>query len=521
VRGAILRNTAWSTFAVIASPVLQFLFGGLTLRYVGVGATGFSLAVAAALGIAARIGTFGIGEAALPAIASALAGNDEQRGRRLIGAVLTIYFFTGLATAVVMLTFADSFVRWSQSPVETTTAVRFVAISCLTHVLGQMQAAVTMVLKAASRYDLVTVVTMPLSVIFGLSACALVPLFPSLTTIALLGVVSGTVGLLLSVAVASQAVPVLRRPLPGLTELVGLARYGFWLMLTQLLTILAAGVDDLVITGTCGAAAIPPWAIAKRFWMTAHTFLAQHVEHLIPTLGSMRDTASHALAKVSRIMHWYIMAFAAVTYTLMAWCGEAVVGVVAGGSVGELCRVPIFAFSMFGLCLALLIIPLTTALAQGFARPSFVVSLLSNSAHLLAVYGLGVVYGAPAVYYAPLASIPSLVFALGTTPTKLFDPFAAFSRLETVRVPLMMGFLGVTSSLAAPSGLGLWQRVALGGLLAVAALIGTIMVERSFGVNSSCHEQLAEVFSYALGVAKRSIAVLLARFQSGRTGSQH
>ena len=85
---AVVRNSVWSTFAVVASPLLQFVFGGLTLRYVGVDATGFSLAVGAVLGIAGRFGTCGIGEASLPAIASALASGDAMRTRRLIGLVL-------------------------------------------------------------------------------------------------------------------------------------------------------------------------------------------------------------------------------------------------------------------------------------------------------------------------------------------------------------------------------------------------------------------------------------------------
>ena len=67
----IFRNSFWSTFASVASPVLAFLFGGLTIRYVGIEAAGFSMAIGSILGIASRFGTLGIGDAIVPAMAAA------------------------------------------------------------------------------------------------------------------------------------------------------------------------------------------------------------------------------------------------------------------------------------------------------------------------------------------------------------------------------------------------------------------------------------------------------------------
>ena len=192
----VLRNSVWSTMAVVASPILQFLFGGLTLRYVGVEATGFSLAVAAALGIAARVGTFGIGEAALPAIASALAAGHERRVQRLIGVVLTVFLVSSVATAATMLACTSLIVQWSKVPVTTTTATTFVAISCLTHIVSQVNLALVTILRSAGRYDLVTAITTPLTLVSGVVACVLVPLFPSLTTVATWGLASAGVGAL-------------------------------------------------------------------------------------------------------------------------------------------------------------------------------------------------------------------------------------------------------------------------------------------------------------------------------------
>lgn len=508
----VFRNSAWSTLSVIASPLLQFLFGGLTLRYVGVEATGFSLAVGAVLGIAARFGTCGIGEAALPAIAASLGANDERRVRGLIGVVFAVFGVSSVLSAMLLMAVAGPFVEWSKSPVDSTTAASYIAIACLSHVLGQLNLALTTILRAAGRYDLVTAVTTPLTLVSGIAACILVPLFPSLMTVAMLGLASAAVGLLVCLGVASRSVAAIRRPLLGLAEVPALARYGFWLLLTQAFGALTGGVDDLVITGTCGAAVVPPWAIGKRLWLTAHTFLAQHTEHLIPTLGSLRQSGREAVDGVAMAMHWYVMLLAAVGYTLMASWGELIVGAVAGADVAALCQPAIIAYSIVGIGYALLILPVIVALAEGASRPAFIVALLSNTAQIAAVFGLAKAFGAPAVYYAPVAALPALLLATGTTATSFFDSRAAWLRIRPVLVPAGCGLVGVIASMAIPDGdFPVWQRLLVGGLLAAGVFLATIGWERMLGVNAAFHRQLVRVVWHAFEVvahlAHRSTAM--------------
>jgi O-antigen/teichoic acid export membrane protein len=501
VMKTVFRNSAWSTFAVIVSPVLQFLFGGLTLRYIGVDATGFSLAVGAVLGIAARFGTCGIGEAALPAIAAALGKHDERRVRGLCGVVLAVFGLSSVATAASLVTFAGPFLTWAHSPVESTEAAMFIFIACVSHVLGQLNLALTTILRAAGRYDLVTAAATPLALVSGVTACLLVPVFPSLRTVALIGLASSAAGVLLSLAVASRTVTAVRRPTLGLAELPGLLRYGVWLVLTHAFGALTGGIDDLVITGTCSATVVPPWAIGKRLWITAHTFLAQHTEHLIPTLSSLRQTARDAADGMVIAMHWYVMLMAGVGYTLMASCGELIVGAVAGSDVASLCRPALLAYSLMGLAYALLIIPVIVSMAEGASRPAFVVALLSNTAQIAAVFWLARTFGAPSVYYAPMAAVPVLAFATGTTASSLFDGRVALLRIRPVLVPIVVGVAGIAASILLPRhGLAAWQRFTAGGSLAIGVFCATIVVERLVGVNHTFHRQLARVARHALDV---------------------
>ena len=507
---AVVRNSVWSTFAVVASPLLQFVFGGLTLRYVGVDATGFSLAVGAVLGIAGRFGTFGIGEASLPAIASALASGDAMRTRRLIGLVLVIYIASSVITAGAVYACADPFIEWSRAPVADAIARFFIACACLSFVLGQLNLALATFLRAAGRYDLVTGVTTPLTLASGIVACVVVPLFPSLITVALVGLISGIVTTLITAAVVSRTVPAVRRPLLGCAELPALARYGFWLSLTHAFSALTGGVDDLVITGACGANAVPPWAIGKRLWLTAHTFLAQHTEHLIPMLGSLRHSARDVAAGVAMAMHWYVMLLAATGYTFMASSGEVIVGMVAGPDVAALCQPAILSYSVAGIVFALLIIPVIGAMAEGASRPAFIVSLLSNTAQIAAVFWLARWFGAPAVYYAPVAALPLLLLATGTTATRIFDAHAAWRWIQPVLVPSIMGLAGIAASTAIiDGGFSAWQRLAAGGSLATGVLAATIATERMLSINAVFHRQLVRVLWHARDWAAGSVYRLL------------
>ncbi len=502
----VLRNSVWSTFAVVASPVLQFLFGGLTLRYLGVETTGFSLAVGAVLAIAARFGTFGIGEAALPKIAAALGAHDERKVRGLVGVVLAVFGVSSIATAATFWSLSGQFVEWAKSPVDSATAAAFVAIACVSHVLGQLNLAMSTILRAAKRYDLVTAVTTPLSLVSGVAACTLIPVFPSLMTVAAIGLASASVGLLAGLLAASRAVPAARRPLLALSELPSLARYGFWICLTHAFGSLTGGIDNLAITGICGAAAVPPWAIGKHLWLTAHTFLAQHTQHLIPTLSSLGQTDRDAVDGMAMAMHWYVMVLAAAGYTLMASCGDLIVGAVAGGHVAALCKPAVFAYSLLGIACALLIIPVILAMAKGASRPAFIVALLSNTAQITAIYWLASRYGAPAVYYAPLAAVPLLLLAVATTATRIFDPHAAWRWIRPVCVPGIMGLAGIAVSIATfKFGFSAWQRLAAGGVLAVGVVAATIVIEQSLSINAVFHRQLVRVLWHALDLTAGSV----------------
>jgi len=497
----VFRNSAWSIFAVVASPILQFLFGGLTLRYVGLEATGFSLAIGAVLGIAARFCTCGIGEAALPAIATALGAHDDRRVRGLIGVILAVFVLSSVATSIALIAFAEPFMAWSKSPFESTTAaITFIVIACAAHALGQLTLAITTILRAAGRYDLVTAVTTPLSLISGVAACILVPLFPSLTTVALVGLASAVVAMLVSATVAARAVPLIRRPMLGFNELPSLARYGFWLMLTHAFGALTGGIDELAITGTCGAAVLPPWTIGKRLWLATHTVLAQHTEHLIPTLGSLRHTARDAVEDLSMAMHWYVMVLAAAGYTLMASCAELLVGAVAGGDVAALCQPAILAFSLLGMGYAMLIIPVIKSLAEGSSRPAFIVAVLSNTSQITAVVWLARTFGAPMLYYAPVIALPGLVLATGTTQTSLFDARTAWLRMKPVLIPTMIGLAGILLSMTIPSYFSPLQRLIAAAALAAGVFAATIGVERSLAINAVFHRQLSRVTRHAIDV---------------------
>jgi O-antigen/teichoic acid export membrane protein len=505
----IFRNSFWSTFASVASPILVFLFGGLTIRYVGIEAAGFSMAVGSILGIAGQFGTLGIGDAILPAMAAAIAAGDRLRVRMLIGTLLLATAFSSCITAAAIVTFAGPIIDWTRTSIPSSVANAFIAITAVSTIVGSLTGTMMGILRSACRHDIVTKTVLPLSILSGVTGCILVPLYPSLMTVALISCCGGLITLPIFFTLARRIVPETVRPAFSLAEFPSLARYGFWISLTRILSAMTGGVDDLVITAACGAAALPPWSICKKLLLTVHTFLAQHVEHLIPTLGSIREKSRQTFESINAGMHWYVVVLAAAGYTFAAWSGPAIIAAVAGGKVASLCAIPLLSYSVYGIALSLSIIPVISAMALSDAKPGFVISLLVNTSQLIALVLLTRTMGVPAAYYTPLFAIPFLLATLGTSSSRLLDPWLFWRRIRPVLVPATYGLAGVVSSLMVPATFTLLQRAAVGAVLAPCVLALIIATEHCLGINAEPHRQLARVARHAVGLAGRVFRTLV------------
>ena len=504
----IFRNSFWSIFSSVSGPVLSFLFGGLTIRYVGIEAAGFSLAVGAVMGIAGRFGTLGIGDAIVPAMAAALGVGDRPRVRRLWGTLLAAALaYSGIAAAL-LVTCAGAIVAWTRTTVPSEVAIRFIMITAISTISGAIAGCMTVALTAASRQDLVTKISFPLSFLSGVVGCVLVPLFPSLVTVALVGCCTSLISLPVWFYLARSSVPETTRPVFSLVEVPALARYGAWISLTRLLGAMTGGIDELVITGTLGAAAVPPWSICKRLAATIHTFLAQHTEHLIPTLGSIRDRSRQTFDSINSGMHWYVVLIAATGYTFITWAGPAIIAAAAGAKVAILCEIPLFAYGLAGIFWALNIIPVISAMALSDARPAFVIALGVNTAQLLAVVLLARNMGTPAVYIAPVVAIPVLIASLGATGARLFDPGLIWLRVRPVFIPAVLGIIGILAAWATPAGFTIVERMGVGAVLAAAIPPITIAIERLLGVNAQAHGQLFRVIRHAIGLLENALRTI-------------
>lgn len=497
----IFRNSLWGTFASIASPILVFLFGGLTIRYVGIEAAGFSMAVGAILGIASQFGTLGIGDMILPAMANAIGAGDRHRVRGLVGTLLLAALVSSCITAAALVIFAGSIVAWARTSVPADVATTFIAISAVTTIVGSLSGTMMNILRAACRHDLVTKTVLPISFLSGVIGCILVPMFPSLMTVALIGCCSSLVNLAIFFALASRIVPETVHPVVAFHEVPALARGGFWISLTRIFSAMTGGVDDLMITAACGAAAVPPWSICKKLLHTVHLFLTQHTEHLIPTLGAIRVKSQQTFDSIYSGMHWYVVVVAAAGYTFLAWAGPAIIAAAAGPEVAALCEVPLSAYSVLGLVYAMNVIPLISAMALSNTKPGFVFSLCANCSLFLALAVLVRTVGVPGAYYAPLFAIPFAAVTLGSSSARLFDLRVAWQTIRPVLVPVIFGMAGITSSLTAAPTAGLLPRAAVGAVLAPCLLAATLVTERFLGINAQPHRHLSRVVGHALGVA--------------------
>lgn len=513
----IARNTAWSALAVVATPVLAFLFGGLTLRYLGLEIAGYGLAVGATYSISARFGTLGLGQAVLPRLAAALATGEEHRARSLIGILLLVFTASGIAAAAAFFLLTPVFNSWTNAPVATSTAAIYIGLCGFAHTLGQVNLALATVLRAANRYDLVTAATTPLAFATGLTACTILPFYPSLLTMATISASAALLGVLIVGRLAIRTVPLVLRPLPGIGEIPGLVGYAKWLLGGNLLAVLTNGADELLIAASGGFAAVPVWAIGKRLWITVHTFLAQHVEHLVPLLGGLGLDESARIGRIAHLMHWYVMMAAAGAFTFMAWSGPAIVGLVAGGEIGQTSQPAVRAFGLFGLCFALAIVPVTVGLARGRPRLSFQVTAILQISLFLPLATLAFFWAGSSIYYAPLFGAAALLPLLGWAFGGSFGSQNRVAWLKPVAVPVGLAATAITASSLATMANSALTAVGVGCFIAVTVLGSAVMLERAAGVNVDCHARIGSLARQCFDRASQRVRFSLGRRHRIRT----
>lgn len=483
----IARNSVWSGFAAVASPVLMFLFGGLTIRYVGLEAAGVSVVVASIFGVAARLTLLGVSESFVPRMAAAIAAADQREIRTLFGTVMVFSTVMSVATAVTIVGCQSAFAGHDPNSAWSNDGAAFILLASLTHVVTTIQQLYASVLRAAQRFDLLTAFTLPISFLTGLGGCSVLPLSPRLTTVGTVSLISAVATLVAAAALARQTVPGIRRPRIALGMLVPLVRYGAWITLSNLLSVLTASLDALMLAAVCGASAVAPYNVAKQLFITGHTMLLQQTEHIGPTLSALRAARSDLADRIAGGMLWLTAVLAAVGYSCIAWAGPTIVAVVAGDDVAFLSRMPILSYAAYGLAMSLLIVPVTRGVATGFPKLAFLVSLAIGPSLVVGIAVLGRLVGVPVVYFAPMLAIPALFALLGTTPDSLCDPQVLLDRLAVVSVPLMLSIGAIAGSALVGDHVGRPTRLAVTVLITVGMVPLTLAIEHVMRSNRDLH----------------------------------
>jgi len=483
----IARNTAWSAFAAIASPLLMFLFGGLTIRYVGLEAAGISVIMSSIFGVAARLTLLGVAEAFIPHMAAAIAADDQLAKKTLFGTVVA--FTTGVAAATAILVMACWFLVVDRSP--TTTLPKdmdtFLVVVSVTHIVTTVQNVFASVLRSAQRFDLLSAFTVPISFLTGLCGCLILPALPLLTTVATVGLLGAAASLAAAALMARRTVPDIMRPLLAVKTLVHLIRYGAWITLASLLSVLTTSVDALVLAAFCGAAAVAPYHIGKQLFVTGHTMLLQQTEHIGPTLSALGNARRDTADRIARGMLWLTVLLAAVGYSFIAWAGPVLVDTIAGHAVAHFGRVAIQSYAAYGLFMSLLIVPVTSGIATGFTRLAFLVGLVVGPCLLVGIATLGYFAGAPAVYLSPMLAIPGLILLLGTTPLHLCDTGVLSRRLAVIAAPLTLATVAIYVSALINPGLSSPNRLVTAAVIGVAMIPAVLGIERVLHRNHDLH----------------------------------
>ncbi len=430
----VVKNSIWTGIGSAGSAVLNLLFAGLTVRWLGIGDAGFVLAVTALTAMTAGIAGLGFGVAAIRYLSEAQAKKDERAVREVIGTCVTVSSsFGGLILAFLLLG-SPWIIQWTKYGGDHAVARIFCGLMGLTVVLRQLSGVMMTVLEAYQRFDFLTKRNLLFDLLNGILGILLLRAFPTVLTAGLI-----TAGM----AVANFAVlaQMVRRltgfiPFPGWDGLTfrKLWRLGRWTYLTSLGTMLLGQSDRVLVTSMFGAAVLPLYTMGKRGYELVHLILTGQAGYLFPMLCAEADTKTALMERIEPKIRWFLSVVSIWLYSTMILVGPAVLDLIVGKHFGTRISVYILIFSLVGILQAQSIVPWNFAYATDRVRLPTLYNFLCTLGILPPMFFLGRWFGFTGAVSGQLGLFLPLAFfyaafwkgiPLASVPWRILSPMLA------------------------------------------------------------------------------------------------
>jgi O-antigen/teichoic acid export membrane protein len=390
-----VRHSTFTTLGSLANTVIGLLFAGLTIRFLGVQRAGFLLLIQSVVGISATTGGLGLGTAAIRRIAVLDGQRKLSEVRTCLGLVLCVNLFVGLIIAALLPVVFPWIFQWSRTNVVFRTDAFYACVLlALTFLVQQISGAYAIVLPGMRRYDLVAVLGTVSGLLSGGGGLLVLSINRTMTALAALSLTSSVLILAINIFLVRRLVQAIIIPTWNLSVLRSLLRFGSWVYLEQIFSLLVGNLDRILLTSFLGSAVLPYYVIGQRAVSQVHTLLTSQSQYLFPMLAAKGDPASSGIEGVEDRLRWFVGFMSAAIYGGLAIIAYPLLAELVGDGFARQALVLFVLACVQGFLVAQNIVPYFISYGEGRSAPNAVLTVANNglvfATMLLLVPRLGV-----------------------------------------------------------------------------------------------------------------------------------
>lgn len=374
-----VRNSIFITLGTAVTFVLAFVFGGLTIRYLGNARAGYFLTLQAILALNALIGGFGLGTPAIRRVAELHAKKEWHTARKIIGSILLMNGIIGLVFGTVIIGIFPYIFRWSRLDlIYQTDAFGATCFVVATFFFGQLSGALSTSYEALQRYDISTPINATYGFLAGAIGITVLILIPSMTAIACVGFVIGSMRILTDAVFVARILKRFPRPTWCWQEIRPMIGFGGWSYFGSLGGFLFTNIDRLILTSFLGSGAMPYYTIPQSLYTQVHSALSSQSRFLFPMIASFGKNASSQLEQYEDRMRWFIALVSGVIYAGIASVGPSILSILVNPDFARLSRIPLFLACVQGFLHAQMIVPYYTSWGIGKGAPNAIMAIING-----------------------------------------------------------------------------------------------------------------------------------------------
>ncbi len=351
-----VSHSAYSAVGTISVFLVNFLFAGLTIRFLGNDQAGFFIVLSSLFALSQVVGGFGLGTPATKRAAELYAAGDTATVRRLVGSVLLVNGLIGLVAVVGCIVFFPLVFEWSRlAPTLRADAFTATVLMAGSFFADQAAGSLRILYAACLRQDIRNYSMSAMGLLGGIVRIVWLACYPTMPAAAASTFAVSAAWLILDAWLVRKLLGRAIWPTWCMAEIRPLGRFSLWEIFNAVGICAGNTVDRFILTSFMGSGSLPHFAIAQRLFSQIHTALAQQFSFMFPLLAATGGEVRASIAAMQDRARWFLAALGAVVYADLLLAGPTIVAVLIGPEFAEKARWAVFLASIQGLVFSFII----------------------------------------------------------------------------------------------------------------------------------------------------------------------